>query len=108
MTVRETTGRSHGDGGQLTVTWRTLLTNYAWNQNFGANRKRTDRVQTLPDPAGCERTDALVRLRRTGSELEHVGSLVPQTPAVQDLAVTLLEVVELQHVGGVQQSAQRK
>lgn len=53
-------------------------------------------------------TYAFVRFRRTGGELEDVGSLVPQTPAVQDLSIRLLEVVELQHVGGVQQSADRK
>lgn len=48
-------------------------------------------------------TDASVRLRRTGGELEHVGAFVPQTPAVKDLTVTLLKVVKLQHVGRVQQ-----
>lgn len=50
-------------------------------------------------------TDASVRFRRTRGKLEHVGSLVPQTPAVQDLAVALLEVIELQHVGRVQKPA---
>ena len=54
----------------------------------------------------CVRTDAFVRFRRTRGELEHVGSFLPQAPAVQDLTVTLLEVIELQHVGGVQQSAE--
>lgn len=48
--------------------------------------------------------DAFVRFRRAGRELEHVGSFLPQTPAVQDFTVTLLEVIKLQHVGGVQQS----
>lgn len=48
--------------------------------------------------------DASVRFRRAGGELEHVGSFLPQTPAVQDFPVTLLEVIELQHVGGIQQS----
>lgn len=52
-----------------------------------------------------ERTDAFVRLGGAGSELEHVGSLLPQTPTVQDFPVTLLKVIKLQHVGGIQQSA---
>lgn len=53
------------------------------------------------------RTDAFVRFRGAGSKLEYIGSLLPQTPAVQDLPVTLLEVVKLQHVGRIQQSADR-
>lgn len=48
--------------------------------------------------------DAFVRFGRAGRELEHVGSLLPQTPAMKDFTVTLLEVVKLQRVGGVQQS----
>lgn len=53
-------------------------------------------------------TDPFVRLWSAGGELENIGSLVPQAPAVQDLAVTLLKVVKLQRVGGVQQPADRK
>lgn len=48
--------------------------------------------------------DAFVGFRRAGGELQHVGPFLPQTPAVQDFSVTLLEVVKLQRVGGVQQS----
>lgn len=48
--------------------------------------------------------DAFVWFRSARGELEHVGSFLPQTPTVQDLPVTLLEVVKLQRVGGVQQS----
>jgi len=54
------------------------------------------------------RTDAFVRFRRAGGELQHVGSLVPQAPAVQNLTVTLLKVIELQRVGRVQQPAQNQ
>lgn len=53
----------------------------------------------------CGPTDPPVRFRSAGGELEHVGPLVPQAPAVQDLPVTLLKVVKLQHVGGIQQPA---
>lgn len=52
-------------------------------------------------------TDAFVRFGRAGGELEHLGSLVSQTPAVQDFTVTLLKVVKLQRVGRVQQPAER-
>lgn len=53
-------------------------------------------------------TDASVRFRRTWGKLEHISSLVPQAPAVQDLAVALLKVIKLQHVGRVQKPADRK
>ena len=48
-------------------------------------------------------TDPLVWFRRAGGELEHVGSLLLQPPAVQDLPVALLKVIKLQHMGGVQE-----
>lgn len=54
------------------------------------------------------RTDSSVRFWRTGGELENVCSLLPQTPAVQDLSIILLKVIKLQRVGGVQQPADRK
>lgn len=50
-------------------------------------------------------TDAFVRFWRAGGELEDIGPFVPEAPAVQDLPITLLEVVKLKHVGRVQQPA---
>lgn len=52
-----------------------------------------------------KRTDAFVRFRRAGGELQHIRFLLPQAPAVQDLTITFLKVVKLQCVGRVQQSA---
>lgn len=49
-----------------------------------------------------------MRFWRTGGELENVCSLLPQTPAVQDLSIILLKVIKLQRVGGVQQPTDRK
>lgn len=61
----------------------------------------SSRVATVA--AEDTKLDASVRFRRTRGELQHVCSFVPQTPAVQDLTVTLLKVIKLQHVGRVQQ-----
>lgn len=47
-------------------------------------------------------TDAFVRVRRAGHELQHLCPLLPQTPAVQDLSVALLKVIKLLGVGRVQ------
>lgn len=47
---------------------------------------------------------AFVWLWRAGDKFEHLCPLVLHAPSVQDLTVTLLEVVKLPGVGGVQQS----
>ena len=49
-----------------------------------------------------------MRFRGAGGKLEHVGSFLSQTPAVQDFTVTFLKVVELERVGRVQQSGEGK
>ena len=51
----------------------------------------------------CGLTDASVWFRGTRSELEHVGPLLPETPAVQDLPVTLFKLIKLQRVRWIQQ-----
>lgn len=78
--------------------------------------RETTRKDTLTrgDTGSCrtvvsgEPTDAFVRFWRAGGELQHVRSLVPQTPAVQDLTITFLKVVKLQRVGRVQQPEQQQ
>lgn len=49
-----------------------------------------------------------MRFRRTGGELQHVGSFLSQAPAVQDLTVTLLKFIKLQRVGRIQQSVEKE
>lgn len=46
--------------------------------------------------------NALVRVRRAGHKLQHFCPLLSQTPAVEDLSVALLKVIELLGIGRVQ------
>lgn len=48
-------------------------------------------------------TDAFVRVGGTGNKLQHLSSLLPQTPAIEDLSIALLKVIKLLGIGGVQE-----
>lgn len=44
-----------------------------------------------------------VRVRRTGDKLQHFGSLLSQTPTVEDFPIAFLKVIKLLGIGGVQE-----
>lgn len=48
-------------------------------------------------------TNPFVRVRRAGHKLQHLCSLLSQTPAVEDLSVALLKVIKLLGIGRVQE-----
>lgn len=91
--------------GQCRTAWRQKDRSFSWTLVQPPQQALVD--DPRDDCELRERTNSFVRLWSAGGKLQDVGPLLPQAPAIQNLPVTLLKVVELQHVGGIQQPAVR-